>query len=268
MISISATGLISPVAATQPAQDQVKHLRVQVSTLFEQIEMHVDNFYQKSGGRGRKRTLTPEWHEKLQRFDSPYLDDSIAGLLPSVDDARVLIKHCIAETTVSRLDYTSRIDPNRALVPASLLTTYRLMAGSPKNDGGVDLKQWRTQTVSLLNIENVERSMSSVVRGLAAAMTDAFLPWAVGRFGSEARSSHLGKVLTEAAELGLEIFGMQSEAKWSWAADSKDNVVVFPGFVIELGKGSNDAANVVGEGMESGFVEVVKPVRARVRFAA
>ena len=77
----------------------------------------------------------------------------------------------------------------------------------------------------------------------------------------------MGRVLTEAAEQGLEIFGMQNEAKWSWAADSSEQVVVFPALVLDLAKGTDVAANSTGRSMDGGRIEVVQPVRNRIRFS-
>ena len=51
-MSISAAGLISPVAASHPTADRstleqlIKHLGMEATLFFEQITMHVDNFYQ------------------------------------------------------------------------------------------------------------------------------------------------------------------------------------------------------------------------------
>lgn len=268
-ISISANGLISPVAANfAGSRDEdtteriIKQLRMQVSMLFEQIEMHVDNFYNVELGRpGRPgpHQLTVDEQSRLHQFDSPYLHDSIAGLLPMCRNARWLIKHSLAEVMTSRIDYTSRVEPGVALMPRSLLEMYRLMAASSNPQSALALKRWRTQSLSLLGIDNVEKSMTVQIRNLAINLTEAFKPWAVERYGAEARSSHLSNILKEAVELGLEIFGMQDRARWDWGGQRSKydpDVYIFPGFVVEEDLNSSNATDEP----KKASIEVVKAV--------
>ncbi|ETN45505.1 uncharacterized protein HMPREF1541_09337 [Cyphellophora europaea CBS 101466] len=274
-ISISASGLISPVAATHAAKEKagmgeiVRQLRMQVSTLFEQIGLHVDNFYQDQMAAGSGSRLDAEQQRQLQLFDSPYLDDSLAGLLPFAQDARVLLKHSITETVVSRLDYSSRIDANEALLPSGLLNTYRLMTASTLHDSATDVQHWRTHTLGLLGIDSIEKSMSLQVQSLAAAITGAFEPWAVSRYGTEAKTSHLGNLLKEAVELGLEIFGMQNAVHWSWEIPegSKGEVVVFPSLLILQESSGNAGGSKRSSRVLVGTeIEVVQPVLGYLKF--
>lgn len=270
-ISISAAGLLSPVAATHSLQDPdtfnqvIKQLRMQTTTLFEQIEMHVDNFYHSHRPAGHGSVLSATQQGKLQDFDSPHLDDSIAGLLPYASDARELLKHCIVETMISRIDYTSRKSSGDALLPSGLLSTYRLVSSSPASSSSLaenrtNLRRWRTETISLLGIETVERSMSPQIQTLAAGLIDAFQPWAVTRYGTEARTSHLSKVLREAVELGLQIFGMPHGARRSWVVGPGGKFAVFPGLAIGRYAGVDESARSTSQEINGSTVDVVSPV--------
>ncbi|KPI35951.1 uncharacterized protein AB675_10486 [Cyphellophora attinorum] len=258
-LSTSAGGLISPVAAAHQVSDEqgletvVKHLRTQISTLFEQIEMHVDNFYQASTAHGQALSRTEQ--DRLRYVESPHLEDSIVALLPAAEDTRVLIKHCLTEYITSRLDYTSRCEYDHALLPRSLLAMYRLIAASNKDDGPQELARWRIETLGLLGLDNVEKSMASTVRDASERVTLAFRPWIVKRYSSEARSSHLASIFREAVELGLEIFGMHGRGIWVWeSGESSGQIVLCPGFNVRFDVGHDDG--------EARMIEVLRPMLA------
>jgi hypothetical protein len=248
----------------------VKQLRLQLSTLFEQIGLHVDNFYQASSSANRGTELTVEEQQQLHAVDSRHLPDSIAGLLPLAEDVRPLIKHIITDSIVTRLEYRGRIEVQHALLPPGLLETYRMMAASNQNDSAAALSQWRTQTLSMLGIKNVEASMNNQVKILATRLTRAFQPWALPRYSAEARTSHLRRFLGEAVELGLEIFSLHDEVEWVCKApdrSSRDSIVVFPGLVVrkagEASMRENEATWTSGDSV----ISVVEPVLFDMRYA-
>ena len=257
-LSVSAAGLISPVAAASTQSGEpgmveiVKHLRMQITTLFEQVELHVDNFYQPFR-YSQALSIPRAERDNLRKVESPHLEDSVVALLQSADDARGLIKHCIAEIITSRIDFTGRLDPNDALLPPSLIGTYKLMVASTKGAKDPDLDQWRVKTLTLLGIDSIEKSMAGQVRCLAELVTIAFKPWAVARYGMEARSSHLANILREAVELGLEMFGLRGQCDWTWSGnEGVGEIVVFPGFMVKVHDHGREEENVVLEPVIAG----------------
>jgi hypothetical protein len=274
-ISISASGLIAPVAASEVAHEAhicdqvVKQLRLQLSTMFEQIGLHVDNFYQSSSPTNRVTQLTLEEQQRLHAVDSRHLHDSIAGIWPFAEDVRPLIKHTISDSIVARLEYRGRIEVRHALLPSGLLETYRMMAASNENDSAAALSQWRTQTLSMLGIKNVEASMNSQVKTLATNLTRAFEPWALPRYRAEARTSHLRRVLMEAVELGLEIFSLRQEVEWVWKApdgSSHESIAVFPGLVVRICSETLSRDNPVSRSSGDCGISVVDPVLLDTRY--
>jgi hypothetical protein len=258
-LSTGATGLISPVATAHQVSDEqglqnvVKHLRMQISTLFEQIEMHVDNFYQASTAHGQALSRTEQ--DRLRYIESPHLEDSLVALLPAAEDTRVLIKHCLTEYITSRLDYTSRCEYDHPLLPRSLLATYRLIAASNKDGSPQDLARWRIETLGLLGLKNVEKALAGTVRDASERVTLAFRPWIVKRYSSEARSSHLASIFREAVELGLEIFGVHGCGIWVWDdSETSGQVVLCPGFSVRFDVGH--------DGGDERMIEVLRPMLA------
>ena len=84
----------------QPADDAtVKH---NVNTIMDQIELHVENFYQNSSATPSTRN-----NAELALFDSPYLAASLASLLPRSKTKTHLIKHALAQHITSSISPTS-----------------------------------------------------------------------------------------------------------------------------------------------------------------
>ena len=89
----------------QSADDRtVQH---EMKTVLDQIELHVENFYQNTQAFG-SRVADAE----LAMFDSPYLPSSLASLLPQTNNRIPLIKHALAQfitaciTTPSETDWS------------------------------------------------------------------------------------------------------------------------------------------------------------------
>ena len=233
-------------------------LRTQVKTLFEQIEMHVDNFYVNTAVG--LPLLTPEQQEQIQKFDTPYLEDSMAGVLPEASDPRPVIKHCLANTVVSGIDFTSNKTRGYALLPSDMMSMYQTISSMASEQ---QVRQWRNDTMSLLGTDAIVGAVniSTVVRHF----TQAFSPWASETYSLEARMSHLTKVIREAVELGSEIFGQPGEFRWRWQSDGEvdvrstaPQVVVFPG--LSMTTGANEGETFSGH-HEHGKkrIEVVAP---------
>ena len=73
----------------QSADD--KTVQNDVKTVLDQIELHVENFYQNTQASGSRLA-----DAELAMFDSPYLPSSLASLLPQTNNSIPLIKHALA----------------------------------------------------------------------------------------------------------------------------------------------------------------------------
>jgi hypothetical protein len=113
----------------QSADD--KTIRSSVKTLFDQVEVHVENFYQNSPVQTSERL-----QEELRLVDSPHLSESIVTLLPRVRSQTALIKHCLLSYCVASI--STEDDSVQSLLPADYATTPRLaQATSSKKPGKV-----------------------------------------------------------------------------------------------------------------------------------
>jgi hypothetical protein len=97
----------------QSADD--KTIRSAVKTLFDQVELHVENFYRDSTVQ-----MTDDLQTGLLRVDSPHLPESIVALLPRARSQTALIKHCLLSYIVASIS----IDDNsiQSLLPADYAT--------------------------------------------------------------------------------------------------------------------------------------------------
>jgi hypothetical protein len=101
----------------QSADD--KTIRSAVKTLFDQVEVHVENFYRDSAV-----AMTENLQAELLRIDSPHLSASIVTLLPHARSQTALIKHCLLSYIVASIS----TDDNsvQSLLPAEFSTLPRL----------------------------------------------------------------------------------------------------------------------------------------------
>jgi hypothetical protein len=101
----------------QSADDQT--IRSAVKTLFDQVELHVENFYRDSAV-----AMTESLQAELLRVDSPHLSTSIVTFLPQARSQTALIKHCLLSYIVASVSTDD--DSVQSLLPAEFSTLPRL----------------------------------------------------------------------------------------------------------------------------------------------
>ena len=113
----------------QSADDRT--MQQKVKQLFDQVELHVDNYYHKANV-----DIDKETSQALSRIDSGKLPVPITDLIRNQRMAPSVIKHCIANLLVTRI--TPGKDPNRSLLPSWLaVQPAKLIASnSPKENSG------------------------------------------------------------------------------------------------------------------------------------
>ena len=87
----------------QPADDATVTTRVK--TILDQIEIHVENFYQQLSGQD-----VPKKGNSIAIFDSSDLPDSLASLLERTTDVTPIIKHALAHFVASSISIHGRAD--------------------------------------------------------------------------------------------------------------------------------------------------------------
>lgn len=96
----------------QEADDST--VRKKASTLFDQVELHVENYY-----RDVKVSITPAMERELSRFSSPHLSEPLVAFLNSTSRPRQLIKHSLAFHVISLTLATG--ESSRSLVPPEIV---------------------------------------------------------------------------------------------------------------------------------------------------
>ena len=260
---VSATSTSALTGRSVDVSDRTfSELRTQVKTILEQLDMHVDNFYTEASAL----PLTEDYMHNLQQLDSPYLPDSIIGLLPEVsgDKIKPLIKHCLAYAIFSRIGGSStRTDTDDILLPDGLAAMTHAIQPSPTlrainpetYEQHIDrLLMWKHETTAMMDAHAVVKSanMQSKISKLAWKCVKGLEPWSLARYGAEAKKSHLARAIDEAVELGLRVFGeKQGWLVWQWEQDPIDaregakigDFVLFPGLELrrELSNGRTGA---------------------------
>ena len=92
----------------QSADD--KTVQNEVKTVLDQIELHVENFYQNTPASGSRLA-----DAELAVFDSPYLPTSLASLLQQTNNSIPIIKHALAQFVTACI--TTPSDPDWSLLP-------------------------------------------------------------------------------------------------------------------------------------------------------
>lgn len=103
--------------------------RSSVKTLFDQVELHVENFYRDSAV-----SMTENVQAELLRVDSPHLPESIVALMPRARSQTALIKHCLLSYIVASIS----TDDNsvQSLLPQDYATLPHLARASAQKKPG------------------------------------------------------------------------------------------------------------------------------------
>jgi hypothetical protein len=106
----------------QPESD-VK-MRMMVRRLFDEIEIHVENFYHNS-----EVPISAGLQTDLMKVHSSYLPDSVVSLLPRTKTPVLLIIHCLAYLIVSRIT----IGNDASFLPADFVALPRAIGSTRAN---------------------------------------------------------------------------------------------------------------------------------------
>lgn len=107
----------------QEADDNT--IRNKASTLFDQLQLHVENFY-----HDVKVPITPVMEAELSRYSSSYLSESLVAVLNSTSSPTTVIKHCLAYH-VMNLTSATTVGLTRSLLPPEISEMVSAMNKGP-----------------------------------------------------------------------------------------------------------------------------------------
>ncbi|KAL4748209.1 hypothetical protein BDW72DRAFT_159013 [Aspergillus terricola var. indicus] len=209
------------LAATipQPADDET--VRSRILTIIDHAILHVDNYY---GANSPPAPITRDAIARLAEYDSDYLPAPFVTMLGQRGVSRKAITYAL----VYRL--LQAIRPGGELLP-------KLMAVQPQVNGFAASAEdalfiWRMVTAHLYNQGAYSEDRTHTVArdqaasSLAADFTSAFSPYALATYSENDRVSHLGKLATSTAELGIWLFAQPCTFEFVWNRGQSEFTVV------------------------------------------
>jgi hypothetical protein len=110
-------------------------LRQGVKTLYDRLELHVENFYTDSPTTSPSQAIdNNRWSAALQRLGTPYLPAPVESLLQQARAKTVVIKHCLAYLVISGID--AHTDSPFSFLPEEVTAVPRGAVRGDKNKPG------------------------------------------------------------------------------------------------------------------------------------
>ncbi|KAI7549343.1 hypothetical protein KC331_g3853 [Hortaea werneckii] len=205
-----------------------------VKVLFDQIQLHVENFY---FNPQESIKIPPEVYERLSELQTPHLPGPLVDCMKSSRSVLPVIKHCLAYQVVQGMtagqqprllplgftyacgdrgssDSTGR----RAVAARHAFNMWRMLTAYFRQDAGT-----QTESAAFL-ARNIEMDVD--------AFTDAFAKWRNESQDVAGAKSHLEGLLKHAASVATTLFSQPSMYHFSWIYTPQYNrsVLVVPTF--------------------------------------
>jgi hypothetical protein len=119
----------------QPVDDMT--LQQAMKTLYDRLELHIENFYSDSSTSTASNQAIDEtkWASAIQHLETPHLPAPVGTLLQQTRAKTVIMKHCLAHLVVSGID-PSVVDGTFPLLPDEITSIPRAAAKGDKNKPG------------------------------------------------------------------------------------------------------------------------------------
>ena len=228
-----------------------------VKTTLDQIELHVENFYQNASASGARPA-----DAELATFNSPYLPSPLAALLPQTNNRVLLIKHALAQFITSCISATA--SPDWSLLPEDFVllpSAIRSASSSKSTKPGEyydslkeqpcialftyilkgfsqSMSRWRVLTAYLRPNPSDDTSYIAQrdhqINEMVQVFSRAFAPWQNPKYKDEDRVRSLSAILKDAAGLGIWMFSQPSDLQFQWPRNSEvgaNRIAVAPALV-------------------------------------
>ncbi|KAI7472671.1 hypothetical protein KC357_g5676 [Hortaea werneckii] len=205
-----------------------------IKGLFDQIQLHVENFYFNPHDPIK---IPPEGHQRLSQLQTPHLPGTLVDCMMSSRSVLPMIKHCLAyqvaqgmmagpQPRLLPLGFTyacgdrnfSDSTGRKAVAARQAFNTWRVLTAYFRQDANT-----QTESAALL-ARNIEMDVDT--------FTDAFARWRNGSQDVAAAKSHLEGLLKNAALVATTLFSQPSMYQFSWMHVSQKHrsVAVVPTF--------------------------------------
>ncbi|KYG42181.1 hypothetical protein M433DRAFT_27063 [Acidomyces richmondensis BFW] len=214
----------------QPIEDHT--ISRTVKTLFDEIQLHVENFYSRS-----TNDLSFEAANNLTIMQSHLDAIPIAKLLEEAESSLPIIKHCLSYMVASSIGISAAAD--LSLLPCGWSMPIEESEASEQRMTAKRqaTRKWRQLTAYLHPNPNTHPSIvanrESTVSAMAEKFTTAFRPWQNN--GIDVANENLKAVLRNAAHVSFILFSQPSSFDFRWQArrgrggtGSERDIVVIP----------------------------------------
>jgi len=242
----------------QPADDTKLHQGVE--TLYNRLELHVENFYTDSPAASSSQASDDNrWSAALQKLGTPYLPAPVESLLQQARATTVVIKHCLTYLVISGID--AHTDGPFSFLPEEVTAVPRgAVRGDKSKPAFAQALAHHSQLTSFLltplptTLPQYAGHRDAIIATAVNTFCTAFAPWAAASSTTGARNENLIQILLEASDLGLMLCGQPSIFEWRWkTSQDTRKVTIAPAFVRAHSEG------------RTGTTAMVELVETRVR---
>ncbi|KAH7392661.1 hypothetical protein BKA66DRAFT_412112 [Pyrenochaeta sp. MPI-SDFR-AT-0127] len=228
------------------AHDETIHSRV--STLFSELQRYVETYY-----RDVHASITPSMEPELARFGAR--DVNMAELLQDCSSPPTAIKHALAAYVLG-ITGPKREEEGETLFPEELNGVQVRNGDEPISDTNLAAATTLHRRLSVFlytsthSISNPRRSWNfqSDIREAAEHFSLTFFPWASPTASDQEKEEDLARIISEALELRIWLFGQPFVYEFEWEATGRRGVLICPTLVRRPDESGEGRGRVVVEG--------------------
>jgi hypothetical protein len=253
------------IAGILPAAAHESEVQGRIAALFNQIHRHVETYY-----RDVHASITPSMEPELVRFGAK--DVNMAELLQDCSNPTTALKHALVAYIIGITSPKKSDDDGETLFPEELngargqsanrsgkhhhhsspLAKQLIQQAPIGSNLSTALTLHRRLSVFLYTSHATTRrswSFQSDIREAAEHFSLTFFPWANPAADDQEKEDDLTRIISEALETRIWLFGQPSEFEFRWDGVGTRGVVVSPELVRQDGEDRSGRGKVV---LESG----------------
>ncbi|ORY12348.1 hypothetical protein BCR34DRAFT_304179 [Clohesyomyces aquaticus] len=201
-----------------PADDQT--VREKVASLFDQIQLHVENFY-----RDVHASITPSMETGLSRFGNG--GEGVAEMLQNSSRPTVVLKHALMGYVLGITSPAGGTDV--ALFPKDVTGIRDGEQFKGDSDLSAAYALYKRLAVHLHSSTPPPPSRKSDILEAAEHFSLTFFPWANPRYGDQEQDENLVQIINSALELSIWLYGEPASYEFRWEGVGRRGIVLAPG---------------------------------------
>ncbi|KAJ6032621.1 hypothetical protein N7540_003353 [Penicillium herquei] len=223
-VASESFGAAAVAAAFIPESADDGTVSNKIESLFDQISLHIDNYYVRLAS---SPLLTTEEKESISRYDSPFIPESLASLVSVGKTQRAALTHALAYALLEAIRPAS--DAGSLLPACFRWSPLQNSLGHPDTAQDAAAFNWRMLT-SQLNTSAASARDDQYINALVADFTTTFATYRNGDFPQSEQVAHLTSVVKAAFDLGVWLFAQPCTFHFDWQSGNhgERQLVIFP----------------------------------------